>query len=403
MIFVKDFDQFVNEGAFLDEDGHVILSIANDPKNPDEVLKTTGVESKGKIHGRSFFTKTPLSGRDPSHLMFPKFHSFDTESYTGPVDHPGRFKYTMDQLKNGNIVDAETALPMFITSSFKKLGVIPNFEPSYLVATGSTKGLVGKLCDAVQIALGKELPVVSLSKVRYLNAGDALDWDEVQTQMTRQASLINPEGIKTLNLVKTDLLHYIDKKNSNPELIVAITNATSVEELERIITGKGRYVSADTEISWLINIDHEKMIPFIIRSSGRNFQGMKSFWKVKYNYQEEQFINAVIDCITSLNRETKKRMLIVDDNINTGDDVRRTKADIEAIINKMIPDDPTKRNAAKSLFGFYVLYNMGKSNNLEYTIAGEIGSDGKAVKHTKYPVSDKVRDDFALRNNLPKL
>jgi hypothetical protein len=67
----------------------------------------------------------------------------------------------------------------------------------------------------------------------------------------------------------------------------------------------------------------------------------------------------------------------------------------------MLPDSGADRTAAKSLFGFYVLYDMGKSNNLEYTIDGDVGRDGKPVVHTKYPKDAGTRDQFAQRNNLP--
>jgi len=395
------FGQYINEGAYLDDAGKVILTSQNDANNKGEVLKTTGAQLKQRIHGISYFKNTPTRGLQLPSLMFPKFHSLDMDEYTGPVDHPGRFKYTMDQLKNGNIVDADASLPQFIKDSFNSLKITQYFRPAYLVGTGSTKGLVGKLCDSIQVALNQEIPVVSLNKVKYLNAGDALNWDEVYSQVSRQASPTNPEGINTLKIVKTGILHYIDKENTDANIISAIRDSNSVEELEKLITGKGRYISPDTEIKWLTQIDQEKMIPFIIRSSGRNGGGTKAFWKVKYDFEEKQFIEAVIDCILSLKKETKKRMLIVDDNINTGDDVRLTKENIESIINKMLPASETDRTAAKSLFGFYVLYDMGKSNNLEYTIDGEVGQDGKQVVHTKYPKDDVTRNKFAQRNNLP--
>lgn len=402
MKFIKGYAQFINEGAYLDDTtGEVILTSRNDPNNKGEVLKTTGAQFKQKIHGISYFKDTPGVGLKLSSLMFPKFHSLDVDDYTGPIDHPGRFKYTMDQLKNANIVDAETSLPEFIRNSFNSLKITEYFRPAYLVGTGSTKGLVGKLCDAIQVALNQEIPVISLNKVKYLNAGDALDWDEVYSQVAKQASPTNPEGIKTLNIVKTGILHYIDRENTDANIIRAIRDANSVEELERLITGKGRYISPDTEIKWLTQINQEEMIPFIIRSSGRNAGGTKKFWKIKYDYHEKQFIEAVIDCLLSLKTATKKRMLIVDDNINTGDDVRLTKENIEAIIESMFPNSKEDQLAAKSLFGFYVLYDMGPTTNLEYTIDGDLDKKGKPTVYKKYPKDTATRDEFAQMKNLP--
>ena len=264
MKHIKGFGQFINEGAYLDNTGEVILTSKNDANNKTEVLKTTGTQVKQRIHGISYFKNIPISGLQLPNLMFPKFHSLDMDGYSGPLDHPGRFKYTMDQLKNGNIVDVETSLPQFIKDSFNSLKITQYFRPAYLVGTGSTKGLVEKLCDSIQVALNQELPVISLNKVKYLNAGDALNWDEVYSQVARQASPTNPEGINTLKIVKTGILHYIDRENTDANIIRAIRDATSVTELEKLITGKGKYISPDTEIKWLTQIDQEQMIPFII-------------------------------------------------------------------------------------------------------------------------------------------
>jgi hypothetical protein len=315
----------------------------------------------------------------------------------------------MDQLKAANIVDLESSLPEFIKYSLSQIGVTSNFIPNYLVAVGSTKGLVAELCDAIKKAIGRDIPVISLPKVKYLNAGDAINWDEIRFQMKSQASPTNPGGINTLNIAKNNILNYIrrnvrgqaaDPYATMDDLVKAIRNATSLEELESLISGKGRYISPDTEVKWKPQINGETMLPFIVRSSGRNAGGTRSFWKRKYNYDDSQFLEAAIDCVKSVHENPlkPKKMLIVDDNINTGQDTRDIRSNIEDVI-KGIYESPTdrKRRAAEMQFGFYVLYDMKPALDLEYTIAGD------PKKYNKFPVSSAEADAFATLKNLPPL
>ena len=389
MKYIKTYPIFINEGVYIDSDGELILNSRNDSKNNDEVLKTTGGQVGKRIEGVSFFEDTPSSGMSlPNNWIFPKFHGLSTNSYHGKVDHLGRFKYTMDKLKAGEIKDIETSLPEFIDFSFKMLKIKDgwtnqNSELTYLVATGSTKGLVSILCDSIKRAIGKDIPVITLKKVEYLNAGDAVDWNEVREQMVRQSSSTNPGGIKSFNKLKRVVSNYVNNDKTPEHTLKLIDSATTADDLENLLIGP------DSEVVWKSEINGEKMIPFIVRSSGRNYGGTRSFWRKKYDYSEKLFLEAVIDCATSIKSTNVKKMLIVDDNINSGNDVRLTKANIESVINNIFPGEISRRQNAQSLFGFYLLYNMGKTSGLEYTAAGQIDSaTGR----------DKIFKDFDRRN-----
>lgn len=403
MKYIKAFNDILNEGAYLDDSGNLILNPRNDSKNNNEVLKTTGAQIGKRVSGVSFFKDIPLTGQvSPMTWMFPKFHGLSVNSYKGKIDHPGRFKYTMDKLKAGEIEDIETSLPDFIRFSFNVLKIREwasgSSRISYLIATGSTKGLVAKLCNAIKQVTGRDIPVISLRKVEYLNAGDAIDWDEVRDQMIRQAKPSNLEGIKTLNQVKSVLTRYIDRELTDRTALEAIKSARTADELKEIVIG------LDSKIVWLPFVDEERMIPFIVRSSGRDTGGTRSFWRKKYNYSEERFMKAVIDCVSSIKTSSPKKMLVVDDNINSGNDVRLTKANIESIINNLFPGQNTNQFKAKSLFGFYVLYDMGKPTDLEYTIDGVTSpTTNKPIVFKDFKRDSDTVQDFSRFTGYPNI
>lgn len=353
MKHLKNYQSFLNEGAHLDSTGQVVLSWQNDKSNPDEVLKSANTKyfigGKPVTTGIDIHRDTPIEFRRESNLGWPVFYSLSVDDYAGLVDDTVRFKYTMDQLKDANIKDIETQLPEFIKQSFQHLGITKNFKPDYIVSVGSTKGLVGHLIRAINLILPNADPV-NLNKVKYLNAGDAVNWAELKSQTDRQEA-----GAATLNSFKATILSYAEA--ISPEFKTLIKDAATVDDLRRLIMGSGRYVSPETSIRWKELINGESMNPFIVRTSGRNFGGFKSFFKKKYGYDEQEFMNAVIDCAVS-----GKRMLIIDDNKNSGDDIKAIKKNILDILKGLEPLSPRVNN----LFGFYVLYKMKPGSNWSY-------------------------------------
>jgi hypothetical protein len=330
------FNQFINEGVYLGQDGLVHLQYADDRNNPAEVLKTA---DSGKSHAQG----TLISGKDdkrPDLWSWPMFWGLGPDNISPEIDHPGRIKYTMDKLKNGEIADMPSSLNDFIQGSFRKVGITRNFRPDYVVTVGSTAGLVNSMATAISQTLGSSIKIIELPKVVYFDAYDAFDWDEVNLQVDRN-------GEATFKKAKSTIYDYVDKDQTPPELKAAIKASTTVAELKRAVAVYG--------IVWRDVVNDKPAKPFIVRSSGITSGGSRSLWKAKYDYETTSFIEAVIDCAVN-----GSKMLIIDDNKHTGTDMRTIRYNVEEIVaglDKKIPNVDTR-------FAFYVLYRMPAT---EYT------------------------------------
>jgi hypothetical protein len=359
MKHLKKYQSFINEGAYLNAEGKAVLSWENDKTNPSEVLKSQSGQIYSNIKeipGVKFQTDTPLKNRDRLNFGWPIFYGLSVDGYEGKVDSPERFRDTMAQLKDANIENIETSLPQFIKNSFDHLNIKKYFKPDYIVSLGSTKGLVGHLAKSIN-QLFPEADPINLDKVKYLNAGDAIDWEELEAQTSRQA-----RGANTLERFKKEvILRYANRENLDPEFLDFLMATTNIEDLRRLVTASGRYIAPETQLEWLEAINGEQMTPFIIRTSGRNVGGFKKFFKRKYTYGDQEFIEAVIDCVKS-----NKRMLIVDDNINSGDDIKEIKRNILDILKNLGLDEPDRIKAITQ-FGFYILYDMSASTTWRFT------------------------------------
>ena len=330
------FNQFINEGAYLGQDGLVHLQYADDRNNPAEVLKTA---DSGKSHAQG----TLISGKDdrrPDLWSWPMFWGLGPDNISPEIDHPGRIKYTMDKLKNGEIANMPSSLNDFIQGSFRKVGITRNFRPDYVVTVGSTAGLVNSMATAISQTLGSSIKIIELPKVVYFDAYDAFDWEEVNRQVDRN-------GEVTFKKAKSTIYDYVDKDQTPPELKAAIKASTTVAELKRAVAVYG--------IVWRDVVNDKPAKPFIVRSSGITSGGSRSLWKAKYDYETTSFIEAVIDCAVN-----GSKMLIIDDNKHTGTDMRTIRYNVEEIVaglDKKIPNVDTR-------FAFYVLYRMPA---IEYT------------------------------------
>lgn len=362
MKHLKNYQSFINEGAYLNNKGQAVLKWENDGDNSDEVLKSANAmisKRTGQFpEGVDFFKGTPIINTSAGSYGWPQFFGLSMDGYGGRVDNPARFKDTMAQLKDANIEDIETSIPQFIQKSFTHLGITRKFRPDYIVSVGSTKGLVGHLVKAAN-QIFPEADVVNLDKVTYLNAGDAVNWDELKSQVERQE-----KGDATLNSFKSTILKYAERLD--PEFKRLIKDAKDVDDLRRLVMASGRYVSPETQIQWRDMIDGEKMTPFVVRTSGRNFGGFKAFFKKKYSFDDQEFIEAVITCARD-----GKRMLIIDDNKNSGVDI----ADIKKNILDILKGLGILNTQTQKLFGFWVLYKMEPRKDWEFkTKEGQTGT-----------------------------
>ena len=352
MQFLKSFETFINEGAWVDpkDTESVFISVPNRSSNNDEVLKTTSTEN----------------GRDFSMSPFIVYWGLTYKDYTGQVDHEGRFKYTMDLIKkaesDGNSIikdvsgnSGEAVIAQLVKYNFETLG-IP--EPDYVCAVGSTEGLAGMLGRSIN-KIFPSATLIQLNKIIYLNAVDAFDFVEFKKQVERQL-IDNPQS-NTFPTVKKFLIDtYINKKKTNSMVMDEVNKASTPEELERVLIEYGISTSPgyDPELSIVFNdkdTDGKMLIPFIVRSSKRNVGGSRSLWKSKYNYEETAFLNAVYDCITN-----NKKMVISDDNKNSGIDIKSISAAIINIAKDIFVNQKEDQviNRIKRNFSFYMMYDM---------------------------------------------
>lgn len=341
MKLIKEYTDFLSEGAYLNDQGALVLSYKDDDKNNNEVLKT----KSGNIL-IPYNTKN-----DPQNkYRFPIYYSLGVEDYSGNLDHPGRFKYTMDLIKNGRIAKGD--LTDFLKKSLTNLGLSLN-KVSYVVGVGSSRGLVGKMINSIsEISNAKPL---NLNKVDYLNIGKAINYKELQRQRDTQL-----RGEQTFNSFKEEIIRkYINVDQSEPEMIQHIRDAESIENLEKLLSRKHRYVlmpdivyKNEEELRGMIN----QIKPFHVKSSGVDRPGlsMRKMFHDKYDFEETQFKEAVKDCIKGWNKE----MIIVDDNRNTGIDIKRIVKYLEDTAKEMGIEE--RDWEWKTRFKFFVMYNMGK-------------------------------------------
>lgn len=382
MEYVKSFYSFLNEGAKLDPSGEearsIIISYENDNTDRDEVLKTTN-----RSTGREDLSE------------FPTYFGLTYKTYSSRLDHDGRIKYTMDVLKSlstdtperlklaGSSKVGSDALAEFLGNNFKDLGILP---PEYVCVIGSTEGLsslLGRAISMIQTDGPNNPPIiVPLNKVVYLNALDAYSFVQIRSQIEGAQTSGKSSGIKTLELAKTTILNYIkrdtrEERGTPVEIIRLIKSAVDIDELEKVLTQYGvedhPYYNPEYAIVFKDrDTSGKELIPFVVRSTSRDGKGARTFWKPKYNYKEQQFLEAVEDCIIN-----NKRMLIVDDNKNSGEDIKAISKSLTHIIDEFKKSGriPVEKTQIKKLFAFYLLYDMQH----------EVASTGKIrdkVEHT---------------------
>lgn len=363
MKHLKNYQSFINEGAYLNDNGQAVIKWENDPENPDEVLKSVKLNITSQD-----FTGVDYVGKKAKgfgEIAWPIFYSLAVDEYSGKVDSLDRFKATMDALKKGNIEDFDTSLVDFLNQSFKYNGLDKwlNFpamvwsnslkkhtrgaaQPlEYIVKVGSSQGLVGKLAEATK-KIYPSAQVRHLPKVKYLNAEDAIDWDRLERDRVNQ-----PDGQNSFNKFKNQTVGRWTEEMS-PELSQEIKDASSVEELKAILSRQ------ENGIKWLERWHDVQMVPFEIRKSGLFTGGFGVYFKTKYMPDDSHFIEAVLDCAVN-----GKKMIIIDDNKNSGKDILLIYNNIRDILK----GSGYNPDAFRMQFGFYVLYQMQNQQEFSFT------------------------------------
>jgi hypothetical protein len=346
------------EGASIEgNDGKVTLNYNNNRDNQKEVLKTTDKRQHIKYYPND---NTPNSNK------FRVRWGLDYDLYRGVIDHDGRFKYTMDQLKDANIVNKDKSLNSFLKASYDDLG-ISQLKPDYIVAVGSTAGLVANLVS-ISADLFPKAETFNLPKIEYANIGHAIDWDELQRQ----------KGGAHTHRFLGEL--FGKHANNSGKLKRDMSEIDNFGELKEFIEEELPNVDWKTEGS-----DGKSLIPFKVRSSGVwSRDGFRDFLKPKYDTISNDFNNLILECISD-----NKKMLIIDDNRNSDTDIRSIFSEIDRIAHDLGADDNSKY---RQNFMFYLLYSMAEKD-IDPNFSWKTSSSGK--EHTTIRKDSAASTDFA--------
>jgi hypothetical protein len=368
MKHIKRFDDAVNEGAKLvaGSQKYTILSIKDDNKAPLEVLKTTSAQDR--VHKGSGFRLYHGLTVDPTQNRM--LGSSD------PV-----FKMTIDALKKGDIVGGKGALTTFTEETARQMVIDADDRPiDYVFSMGSTAGLSNFLGEVFlehfqkinlsRVRNEEGLPPIykQLSKYPFKTIAHALNWDYLQ-DYDNGVGVVPGRNRYVFPLVKQELVRAIDLQRTRTVFgdrgtaqAAAITNSETYEELRKATDLSGydfpdrdtyellvedpEGFSGDSSLNTLfpiIWIERAK-VPYSIRSSGLAFLGMRKWFKSKYmtpkdsgEVGSQDFINAVEDCILK-----DKRMLIVDDNARSRQDLITIFRTIEQMYNAATADHKAK-------------------------------------------------------------
>lgn len=353
MNHLKNFLQFINEGAWYEGEGNdikVYLSRYNNPSNETELLKTA----------------------DPNGLNFSKRGIADIKTYFGLYP---RKKYKsgedesdlaknliMNNLKNNRFEMA----PGETLGEFFQFTVLNNIKEDidYIVSIGTSAGLVERMQKEL-LNLYPNALNIDLSKIKYTDWRDAIDWQSYIKKIESEFSIprffekdiyykvkegdtlkkiaqrrglfidsilsFNP-GLERNNLIPGERI--LIKKKGEP----APPNSDTFKYTERWIRRIEQQIRR--------NIEQGKDPSFEIRTSGA--QGsIRGVLSPKYNTANEAFIDAVTHCVFGDGNGNFGKMIIIDDNINQGIDLRDVSNKITQILSGVI--DITKNITEETL------------------------------------------------------
>lgn len=237
-------------------------------------------------------------------------------------------KATLDQLKNFKIVGSEKALSEFMSRSLKSL-IGYGTKINYIVPLGSTKPLSKSLAEVAAEQL--KAKIVPLEKKEFKTIADAFNWDYISGSFT--------PGI--LRMLKTIVKGEIE--SAPPEIMDALTLTKTDTEFRDIISSP--------DIVW-------KTDNYTIQTSGKAYRGSRRLFKTKYKipetndeYTDIDFKEALINCILH-----RHRMIIVDDNLRSGEDMRAIFKAIDHLIDNMYTNKLIKHASNyKNMIMAYVL------------------------------------------------
>jgi hypothetical protein len=362
MNHLKNFLQFINEGAWYDNKG-VYLSIKNNPNRETEFLKTVDSNFKN-------YNEKDLSGIRIYYGLYPveKFYNYPKKPKNETKEQrDGRLrikrskiafenlmkKNIMDHLKSENFKMAEGET----MEEFLKYTIGKNIdsEVNYIVRMGSSEKLVKNLADSFN-KLYPNSKIIDISKIDYFSAEEAIDWEEYKKKVDSELS--KDRG-------------YDKEGNPNPPRSRTRDQVQDwIRRINLIIAKK---------------IENGETGSFNIRSSGIK-GGIRSALKPKYNTASEDFINAVQHCVFGDSDGNLGKMIIVDDNVNQGIDFRDISNKILEILAGII--DLTKNVTTESLKSSGVL-DLIKNKYDKLRIENQIGKELEDLLKIDAPLNIK--------------
>lgn len=281
MDHLKNFLQFINEGAWYEGDGEnvkVFLSLRNDPNNPNELLKTPYLNGDN-------FREAGIGGIKVYYGLHPKNTYSGKKGADADPESQRAKNFIMNNLKIAN-PDVFSMAPGETLEGFIEGTAIKNLRSkniNYIVNVGSSQGLVKTMSDSLT-NLYPDAKIIDLTKIDYFSAEDAIDEEALKRAIEREMAKER----------------FDDEKNPIPPF-------STTEPLVK---------------SWAIRIARtlreriesgEVNPSFNIKTTG--IQGsVRNFLRPKYNTAKEEFVDAVVDCVFGNEDGDTGKMIIIDDN-----------------------------------------------------------------------------------------
>ena len=444
MKYIRSFLQKIQEGAYINPENfdEVILTFSNLKKNDaqynNEVLVTL-VDNRGKKASNYILDKYFAL------LLASDNIGGSSASNIKELDHVGRPKATMDLLKAGKIKGGQDTINDFLGEAIPKIGDMKYI--TYVCSLDSTGPLV-KMMENFFIEKYRSIPV-DLKKAIFTQISDIFKLETLIDELIASEKKIKDDYKEKLKLYKDQEkiisnLEYrgvkmasSQKKYEEPFFDASLfteklaKNHTSIlnkflsaieesldilstdysvykkyndlkkQVISNIISIYLNYCNCDNplsnsvksnEIYDLIKVALDKFLNTLqiqpnykLRTSGTAIgASMRKIFKDKYQY-DVSFEEAVLDCIMN-----NKKMLIIDDNINTGTDFRTIDKKIQDIFEQAKLPISKKIELIKNI-KMFVLYDMGskvkmKLNSKEIT---SVSTDPADVTDFKISILNK--------------
>ena len=365
MNHIKNFIQFINEGAWYvtkNRKAKTYLSVKNNPRNANELLKTVNPNNlnfseRGIANIKTYFGLYP----DPPYL-------------NNTPDGDRAKEFIMDPLKDDNFLMA----PGESLEDFFKYTFTNNIQGNidYIVTMGSSKGLVKKMGDTF-LNIYPNATIISIPKIKYTDAMQAIDWESYNRKI--ESELAMHRGYYEEDVINRRTGKIKHKKGDEKPRY-----SPTMQRVEPWI---------DAMVAGLLEMDDPS---FEIRSSGE-MGGIRSALRPKYNTATEAFIGAVHHCGLGDNNGNFGRMLIIDDNINQGVDLRDISNKMIEILSGII--DITKNITEERLKNSGIFSNISKESikkigeNVFCYALYNFGPSGK-----KYEPNEKYKSDLLKKS-----